>query len=78
MIRPLIVITLLLSVSVTLSACSSVSGAPPFKEEYYSEPDYTPTREIVTIKDASREIHYLKKENKRLKAKIKSLSPYKT
>lgn len=78
MIRQLIVIMLLLSVSVTLSACSTPSGTPPYNKEYYEELDYTPTKEIVTIKDASKEVHYLKKENKRLKSKIKSLSPYKT
>lgn len=78
MTRPLIVIILLLSASVMLSACSTPSESPPYKKEYYEEPDYTPTREIVTVKDASKEVEYLKKENKRLKAKIKSLNPYKT
>lgn len=68
---------LLLSVSVMLSSCSPVEK-PPFNKDYYIEKEYTPTREIVTIKDASKETSYLKKEHKRLVAKIKSLSPYKT
>lgn len=75
MIRHLNVTLLLLIVSVTLSSCSPVCGPPPFPKDYYEEKEFTP-KPVVTIQDASINAIGLKRENKRLVAKIQSLSPY--
>ena len=78
MIKPLNATLLLLSASLILfSGCTRYVDKPPFNKEYYEEKEYSPVHKVVTIKDASKEVSYLKKENKRLVAKIKSLSPYK-
>lgn len=78
MTNRLTVMLLLLSVLLTLSSCTSfVTQNPTFPEEYYNEAPYKKQREIKTIKDAGKEVSYLKKELARVKAKILSLSPYK-
>ena len=78
MIRQLSVMLLLLSVLLALSSCSPfTSEKPTYDTEYYIEAPYVKQREIKTIKDAGKEVSYLKKELARLKSKILSLSPYK-